>query len=86
LSASQQSRQLRIEVSDSGSGIPADALPKVFDRFYRADPARARSSGGSGLGLSIMRQIVFLHGGDVQIESKAGAGTTVLVTLPSAET
>jgi two-component system heavy metal sensor histidine kinase CusS len=86
LSASQQSRQLRIEVRDTGSGIPADALPKVFDRFYRADPARARRSGGSGLGLSIMRQIVFLHGGDVQIESEAGAGTTVSVTLPAAET
>jgi two-component system heavy metal sensor histidine kinase CusS len=85
LSATQDSHQLRIEVSDTGSGISPEALPKVFDRFYRADPARPRRSGGSGLGLSIMQQIVFLHGGDVQIESNTGSGTTVSVTLPAAE-
>jgi two-component system heavy metal sensor histidine kinase CusS len=85
LSAAQQSRQLRIEVKDTGSGISAEALPKVFDRFYRADPARARGSGGTGLGLAIMRQIVVLHGGDVKIESHPGEGTTVSVTLPASE-
>jgi two-component system heavy metal sensor histidine kinase CusS len=85
LSAAQQSQQVRIEVRDTGSGISAEALPKVFDRFYRADPARGRRSGGTGLGLSIMRQIVFLHGGDVKIESQTGTGTTVSVTLPVAE-
>ncbi len=86
LSAAQQSEQLLIEVSDTGSGISAEALPKVFDRFYRVDPARARRTGGSGLGLSIMQQIVFLHGGDVKIESQSGSGTTVSVTLPAVET
>jgi two-component system sensor histidine kinase SenX3 len=50
------------------------------------DPARARRTGGSGLGLSIMQQIVFLHGGDVKIESQSGSGTTVSVTLPAVET
>jgi two-component system heavy metal sensor histidine kinase CusS len=85
LTAVQQAQQVRIEVRDTGSGIPSESLPKVFDRFYRADSARARHSGGSGLGLSIMRQIVFLHGGDVKIESEASLGTTVSLTLPSLE-
>jgi two-component system heavy metal sensor histidine kinase CusS len=83
LSASRQAEKLYLEVKDTGSGIAREALPKVFDRFYRADPARARGSGGTGLGLAIMRQIVILHGGDVKIESQAGAGTTVSVTLPA---
>jgi two-component system heavy metal sensor histidine kinase CusS len=85
LTAVQQPRQVRIEVSDTGSGISSEALPKVFDRFYREDSARARRSGGSGLGLSIIRQIVLLHGGDVKIESETSVGTTVSLTLPSAE-
>jgi two-component system heavy metal sensor histidine kinase CusS len=82
LNAAKQSQHLRIEVKDTGSGIPSEALLKVFDRFYRADPARTRNSGGTGLGLSIVRQIVFLHGGDVKIESQVGEGTTVSLTLP----
>jgi two-component system sensor histidine kinase BaeS len=82
LSAARQAQQVRIEVKDTGSGISPEALPKVFDRFYRSDPARSRDSGGTGLGLAIMRQIVFLHGGDVKIESQVGAGTTVSLTLP----
>jgi two-component system heavy metal sensor histidine kinase CusS len=85
LTAVQQPQQVRIEVRDTGSGIPSESLPKVFDRFYRADSARTRHSGGSGLGLSIMRQIVFLHGGDVKIESETSLGTTVSLTLPSLE-
>jgi two-component system heavy metal sensor histidine kinase CusS len=84
LSARRQGGQICIEVRDTGSGISADALPRVFDRFYRADPARSRSSGGAGLGLAIVRQIVFLHGGDVQISSESGRGTTVSVVLPQA--
>jgi len=82
LSARRQGSQICIEVRDTGAGIPADVLPRVFDRFYRADPARSRNSGGAGLGLAIVRQIVFLHGGDVQIASEAGRGTTVTVVLP----
>lgn len=73
---------ISIEIKDTGGGISADALPRVFDRFYRADRARSRNSGGIGLGLAIVRQIVTLHGGGVQIASTVGEGTTVLVTLP----
>ena len=82
LSAHQQGGQIRIEIRDTGSGISTGALPRVFDRFYRADPARSRNSGGAGLGLAIVRQIVFLHGGDVQIASEPGSGTIVSVVLP----
>jgi two-component system heavy metal sensor histidine kinase CusS len=84
LSARRQDGQIRIEIRDTGSGISAEVLPRVFDRFYRADPARSRNSGGVGLGLAIVQQIVFLHGGDVQIASEAGRGTTVSVLLPRA--
>lgn len=83
LSATERPRQLYIQVIDTGAGISAEALPKIFERFYRADPARVRRPGGTGLGLSIMRQIVFLHGGDVKIESEVGVGTTVSLILPS---
>ncbi len=82
LSAERQDGKIRLDVHDSGSGISADALPHVFDRFYRADPARSRNSGGAGLGLAIVKQIVFLHGGEVRIDSNLGHGTTVSVLLP----
>jgi two-component system, OmpR family, heavy metal sensor histidine kinase CusS len=82
LNVQQQAEQIRIEIGDTGAGISPEALPRVFDRFYRADPARARNSGGAGLGLAIVRQIVVLHGGEVQIASQLGRGTTVSVVLP----
>lgn len=82
LSAQRQDGMIRLDIRDTGSGISADALPRVFDRFYRADPARSRNSGGAGLGLAIVKQIVVLHGGDVQIASDPGRGTTVSVVLP----
>ena len=82
MNAREQADRIRIEIADTGAGISAEALPRVFDRFYRADPARARTSGGAGLGLAIVRQIVFLHGGEVQIASQVGRGTTVSVVLP----
>ena len=82
LRAVRQNGTVRLEVHDSGAGIPPDALPRVFDRFYRADPARSRHAGGAGLGLAIVQQIVFLHGGTVEIASEPGRGTTVSVVLP----
>jgi two-component system heavy metal sensor histidine kinase CusS len=82
LRAVRQNGTVRLEVHDSGAGIPPDALPRVFDRFYRADPARSRHAGGAGLGLAIVQQIVFLHGGTVEISSEPGRGTTVSVVLP----
>jgi two-component system heavy metal sensor histidine kinase CusS len=81
LSARQQGEQICVEVRDTGSGISAEALPHVFDRFYRADPARSRNSGGVGLGLAIVQQIAVMHGGQVKIESNPGRGTTVTIIL-----
>jgi two-component system sensor histidine kinase BaeS len=73
-----------ITVADTGSGIAAEHLPHVFDRFYRADPSRDRSTGGSGLGLAITRHLVEAHGGTVGLTSTVGAGTVVTVRLPPA--
>ena len=74
-----------VEVRDTGTGIVADALPRLFDRFWRADASRDRATGGSGLGLSISRQIVTDHGGTIEVRSAVGAGTTFAVVLPAAE-
>ncbi|MFH8794289.1 sensor histidine kinase [Streptomyces sp. NPDC017941] len=71
-----------IEVADTGTGISAEDLPHVFDRFWRADKSRTRATGGSGLGLAIVRNLVQAHGGTVQADSTLGKGTTFMVTLP----
>ncbi|ADW67594.1 sensor histidine kinase [Granulicella tundricola] len=71
-----------IEIRDTGIGIPPEALPHVFDRFYRVDKVRARISGGTGLGLSIVKAICHAHGGNITVTSKDGEGTTMRVMLP----
>lgn len=72
----------RIEVVDTGIGIPADAVPRVFDRFFRVDKARSREIGGSGLGLSIARTIFTAHGGDITCTSEPDVGSMFVITLP----
>jgi len=75
--------RVTIRVSDTGRGIPPEALPHVFDRFYRVDKARSRESGGTGLGLAIARWIAEAHGGGIRAESAPGVGTTMTVELPA---
>jgi two-component system heavy metal sensor histidine kinase CusS len=74
---------IRIEVSDTGVGIPAEALPRVFDRFFRVDSSRSQGSGGTGLGLAIVQSIALLHGGNVEISSQPGQGTRVTLHMPA---
>jgi two-component system, OmpR family, heavy metal sensor histidine kinase CusS len=73
---------IRIAVTDTGVGIPAEALPRVFDRFFRVDSSRSQASGGTGLGLAIVQSIAQLHGGNVSISSPPGRGTTVTLHMP----
>ena len=86
LSTARASGMARITVADSGPGIPPEFLPRLFDRFYRADPSRARATGGVGLGLSIAKQLVEAHGGRLWAESTPGAGSRFIFELPLEET
>ncbi|HEY0672243.1 MAG TPA: ATP-binding protein [Longimicrobiales bacterium] len=75
---------VELMVRDSGTGIPAEALPRIFERFYRVDPARSRQEGGTGLGLSIVKHLVERMAGEVSAESELGKGTTIRIKLPAA--
>jgi signal transduction histidine kinase len=84
VSATRASDALELAVEDSGTGIAPEHLSHVFDRFYRADPSRARSSGGAGLGLAIVRQLAVAHGGEIRAESPPGRGARFALTIPIA--
>jgi signal transduction histidine kinase len=71
-----------LEVSDNGAGISADSIPHVFERFYRADKARSRDSGGAGLGLAIVKAICTAHGAEIKVSSREGDGSCFTVELP----
>ena len=83
LKAARRDNQIVLSVSDNGIGITKEDLPRIFERFYRADKARSRELGGTGLGLAIVKHIAQLHGGRVEAESELGKGTTIRVILPN---
>jgi len=74
--------QFKIEVIDTGIGIPKEHLARIFERFYRVDKTRSRKIGGTGLGLSIVKHIVIMHGGKIEVESEVGKGSRFMITLP----
>jgi two-component system sensor histidine kinase BaeS len=84
ISLEQGPDEVTVRIADTGEGISAEDLPHIFDRFFRADPARTQDSGGAGLGLSIVRSVIADHGGSVFAESEIGRGTVIGFTLPRA--
>jgi len=82
LAATPRGREVRFQVTDTGSGIAPEHLPHIFERFYRVDPARGRASGNAGLGLSIAKALITAMGGQIEASSAPGQGTTVWFTLP----
>jgi len=85
VTAAQQGNWLEVSVTDTGEGIPAEDLPNIFERFYRVDKSRARTTGGSGLGLTITKRLVEAHGGTITVESEQGKGSRFSFTLPIAD-
>ena len=75
-------RTFTIKISDSGIGIPEEALPQIFERFYRVDKSRSREIGGTGLGLSVVRQVVLMHRGEIDVQSMEGTGTVFTIRIP----
>jgi signal transduction histidine kinase len=86
VTAQAESAGVRISVADTGDGIAAEHLARIFERFYRIDTARSRAEGGTGLGLAIVRHLVEAHGGSVAAESTVGNGTTISLFLPNRPT
>jgi signal transduction histidine kinase len=82
VSAQRKAGEIITSVTDTGEGISAEDLPNIFERFYRVDKSRTRSTGGSGLGLTIAKRLVEAHGGKILAESKPGKGSTFSFTLP----
>jgi signal transduction histidine kinase len=72
-----------LEVEDDGPGIPAEDLSRVFEPFYRVDPSRSRASGGTGMGLAVVRLLVQVHGGTVRAENRPSGGSRFIVQVPA---
>jgi two-component system phosphate regulon sensor histidine kinase PhoR len=77
-----ESGHIIVEVIDNGIGIPADEVPRIFERFYRVDRSRSRDMGGTGLGLSIVKHIVQAHGGTIEVKTEPGKGSTFRLKFP----
>lgn len=86
VSAQRHDGSVEVQVADTGVGIPPEHLPRLFERFYRADPARSREDGGTGIGLAIARSVVEAHGGHIRAESRLGKGSVFTFDLPVAST
>ena len=84
VNASRENETVLVEVKDTGIGIPAEHIDRIFERFYRIDRSRSREAGGTGLGLSIVRHIALLHNGTIEVESHAGEGSVFRLRLPCA--
>ena len=82
ITTSEQENFIELSVADSGPGIPSDALPRIFERFFRVDRARSRELGGTGLGLAIVRHTIELLHGRTWVESQVGKGSTFYISLP----
>ncbi|HEY8750546.1 MAG TPA: heavy metal sensor histidine kinase [Tepidisphaeraceae bacterium] len=82
INAGRENGELRVEVADTGAGINSDDLPRIFDRFYRADRARSNAGGNVGLGLAIVKSIVSLHGGTIGVQSEVNKGTRMSIRMP----
>jgi len=86
LSAELSGAEMEFQVQDTGKGVPAESLPRLFDRFYQADSSRAGGDRhGTGLGLAIVQEIVGAHGGRISVRSQVGQGTTFIIRLPLAQ-
>jgi two-component system, OmpR family, phosphate regulon sensor histidine kinase PhoR len=81
-SGNNQNSRDRVSVTDTGDGIPAEHVPRIFERFYRVDRARSRNMGGTGLGLAIVKHLALAHGGEVSVHSTPGQGSTFRIELP----
>lgn len=85
ISMAEKNGQIKISVKDQGPGIPEDEQDRIFERFYRVDPARSRQTGGTGLGLSIVKHVMGQHGGDISLWSIPGEGSTFTLALPAVD-
>jgi len=86
VTAEKQDNWVKVSVTDTGEGIPAEELPNIFERFYRVDKSRTRATGGSGLGLTIAKSLVEAHGGKIEVQSEIGKGSRFIFTVPASPT